>query len=656
MYSAFPGRPWALILIASLLSGCSITERFLSSEEKIHRAFPPSAEVRVALEDVRETFMNESDTLKALEARVASQIRLRSLTCTQGLSIGRLDSVETIKALPVKQECLAEQDEILAGTVGTFRLGHMLTLPPLRPLASLGSASAISMAGGLNATSFEAASQANVLLVFGSRLGEFASVEIPSGKPLAKMSNLQGAALQHASISPNGRLAAFNIDNSGVVFLDMERGKKLWETRSFTQFYGWLPDVGAALVQDEKSNSPALLDFETGRMEAYTSAPRNLRWIVPTAEKGTAWLGSAREAFQVQHLRAKDGVQATATKNFRLSRTEISSGHPPTLMNQGKTLFFVSNRDFASLNLETGQETAWDVAGFLANRYAKLSETTLLVDSYATNNGVDLKAWVLDLTSRTLAPVDASAPAAASKGQLMGLPGRTGWIRRGYQTTYLGNAAPAGAPQSLSELASAFTLEQELVKLERMEQQTQWAKLDAQVKEDILAAQARAQSLMQRSRVGSEIGAPEAPAARIAARPQAGLPPNAQVEAVGVYQGTNISGETASNGRKLGSVDVRVRRSSSPIILVLSSYEPVQWNLSVDAGTQLAGVLLSGYYPSRVTGAGSARVLQIGRRYAYERGSAEYNTLDREVQLWTGGQSIRVFQGRYEGGAYTVGG
>lgn len=620
MRHSFCNRLTMSLLTLGFLSGCSISDRFLPSEEKIHRAFPPSAEVRVIMEDARETFRNETNSLKHLEERIRSQIQLRSLTCTQGLSIGRIDSIEKIKTLPVDQNCLAEQDENLAATVGTFLLAKLLVQPPLRPLTSLDSVSAVARITGVEASFSNAASHANVLLTHGSRNGELSFVEIPSGKTISSVPHSLGPYTNKISISPNGRLAAVGTGNTGVIFLDIERGRKLWEPRKLTQFYAWLPDVNAALVHDAKSSSPALLDLETGQLVEYAAAPKNLTWVTPTAEKGTVWLGSHREVLQVKYERTKGGLEATISKEFRLSRTQGITSQPPTLVDQGKTLFFVSIKDFSSLNLATGQETAWNVSDFLANRYAKLSETTLLVDSYSPNGG-SMRTWVLDLTARTLAPVDSSSSAASRNGLLMGLPGRTGWLRRGSEITYLGDTVLAGEPQSLDELSSAFNIERQLFKIEIMERQ-----------------EARVTEQMPQS------------------HPRADLPRNAQVEAVGVYQGSKTPSSASTEARKMGTVDVRVKRTRAPVILVLSSYEPVLWRISLEPGAQLAGVLLSGYHQSQVQGAGAARVLQMGRFYAYQQNSREYNILNREVQSWTGGQGIKVFQGRYDGGSYTVGG
>lgn len=127
-----------------------------------------------------------------------------------------------------------------------------------------------------------------------------------------------------------------------------------------------------------------------------------------------------------------------------------------------------------------------------------------------------------------------------------------------------------------------------------------------------------------------------------------------RVEGVGVYEG---KGGRHGEGpmRQAGSVDIRVRRSSRPIALVLSSYEPVRWTISLEPGAKLSAVLLSGYHESTVVGAGAARVYQMVQLHAYDQQSPRYAELRRAVERWTG-KSIGVFQGRYEGGSFFVGG
>jgi hypothetical protein len=130
------------------------------------------------------------------------------------------------------------------------------------------------------------------------------------------------------------------------------------------------------------------------------------------------------------------------------------------------------------------------------------------------------------------------------------------------------------------------------------------------------------------------------------------LPANARVEAVGVYQGK--AARSANGERAMGQIDVVVKRSAQPLVLVLSSYEPVAWNLKPEPGAQPLAVLLSGYHASQVNNAGNARVLRTGSSFAYRIESNEYVRLKRDVQGWTG-KPIAMFQGAYEGAAFTVG-
>ena len=134
-----------------------------------------------------------------------------------------------------------------------------------------------------------------------------------------------------------------------------------------------------------------------------------------------------------------------------------------------------------------------------------------------------------------------------------------------------------------------------------------------------------------------------------------GLANQAQIEGVGVYQGTKTSPGLTINGRSAGFVDILIRRTAKPVVLILAAYEPIQWRLKVDSGAKLAAVLLSGYYQSEVIGAGSARVIVGGRSYAYDSQSSEFRTLDQHVIALTG-KRINVFQGRYEGRSFAVGG
>jgi hypothetical protein len=133
------------------------------------------------------------------------------------------------------------------------------------------------------------------------------------------------------------------------------------------------------------------------------------------------------------------------------------------------------------------------------------------------------------------------------------------------------------------------------------------------------------------------------------------LAQDAQIEAIGVYESAAAPPTRPGQPSGRGPVHVLVRRAAKPIVLVLSSYETVDWQIRIEPGAQLKAVLLGGYEESSVSGTGTLRTLRIGRVYAYEQGSAELAQLQREIVRWAG-RPIDTFQGAYKGGRFTVGG
>jgi hypothetical protein len=111
-------------------------------------------------------------------------------------------------------------------------------------------------------------------------------------------------------------------------------------------------------------------------------------------------------------------------------------------------------------------------------------------------------------------------------------------------------------------------------------------------------------------------------------------------EAVGVFEAI-VTG-TMMLPRVGKPVRVTIE-SRAPMVLVLSSHQPVTWRVDLAPGARLLAVLLAGCGESRVSGAGDAVVQSIGGYYAFRRGSGEFRHLEDEVKRATG-----CAIGRYE--------
>jgi len=138
-------------------------------------------------------------------------------------------------------------------------------------------------------------------------------------------------------------------------------------------------------------------------------------------------------------------------------------------------------------------------------------------------------------------------------------------------------------------------------------------------------------------------------------------PPNAEMHVIGVYE------SKAGRGEK-GRVDVEVRRTEKPVVLVMTSYFPVEWTVKLADGARLSQVITSGYNAQEVVGV-PAGVPIINRSYFPDDGSRsqdgwfwanEFNTLRwremvRRLNELTG-IPVATFQSANSGESFVIDG
>jgi WD40 repeat protein len=144
------------------------------------------------------------------------------------------------------------------------------------------------------------------------------------------------------------------------------------------------------------------------------------------------------------------------------------------------------------------------------------------------------------------------------------------------------------------------------------------------------------------------------PATSAVAQPAIAQPPllraltqDAQVETIGIYEGSSIRGAPSV-------VSVSIGRTDKPVVLVLSSYESVIWRITQLPGSRLRHVLLSGYKQSTAQGLSGTELSTIGGAYAYQLNSAQFASLQEAVKQYTG-KTIDRFQGAYSGSQFSIG-
>lgn len=122
-------------------------------------------------------------------------------------------------------------------------------------------------------------------------------------------------------------------------------------------------------------------------------------------------------------------------------------------MRNGKTIVFRSiTENIFALDLASGKRTKWPARRFLTEHFAKLGESTLLVDAFVAETSGS-QSMVFDIDAGTLAPVTSPAE---HFGFLMALEGRAGYVRTRGPELWIGDQVSAGEALPIGPLADAY--------------------------------------------------------------------------------------------------------------------------------------------------------------------------------------------------------
>jgi hypothetical protein len=112
------------------------------------------------------------------------------------------------------------------------------------------------------------------------------------------------------------------------------------------------------------------------------------------------------------------------------------------------------------------------------------------------------------------------------------------------------------------------------------------------------------------------------------------------------------------------ALEIKVERRNKPIILALSAYEPVQWNITAEPGAVIEKIIVNGYHNQTVSGVSGIPIEEhsyeetgnyIGD-FIYKWGAAESsNTSSLVTKLEQRNRtSLTSFQGCYRGTNFTI--
>jgi hypothetical protein len=620
-------RAAILAALCAAAAGCdAVSNAWRSDEDRINQAFPMDAAVDRARTRLLEALAKDASGQAALDAELSRRAKLRALSCSNGYSPSLFSSPEAIRAKVGSEKCFAKLDAELSAWLGSQRLHRLLTGPGLRPLPEEPPAL---LAATRNIGQARFAEAAGVALITGQRLVEL--IDLGSGESLFS-DEPDAFYSSYSEISPNGAVFAMDARSGGQASLlirESATGETLAEFPDYQRLV-WLDSMTAAVTK-RNGQGLRLHDFVTGEaVDVKGISGQPARVAAVPGEPSTFVAASHTSLLKFRVTRKSDGLDISL-----LEQAPGPGFSPAGDAVAGTQMYLHFNHDLWTADLATLRSTKTSFAPARIVSVTALPDPAEVLLSLSIGNSFAGQPRLVVYSTKDSSfylVEDDRVTGTNSEGNRYASV-RTAFVPSLQRLAVISGPTLKFIPDVKRRLR--YSAEALIAELQQEDRQ----RLDK-------AAGETAQRLGYQS-TGSMNGVP------IMKGPVADLAKDANVEAVGVYESASGSHGRAKP-RVAGPVQVILRRSSKPLVLSLSSNEPVNWKI-VNQGAELKAVLLSGNHPSTVDGAGSARVVQIGSMYAYERNGQGFKALQDEVIRWSG-KSIDVFQGKYSGGTFLVGG
>ena len=135
-----------------------------------------------------------------------------------------------------------------------------------------------------------------------------------------------------------------------------------------------------------------------------------------------------------------------------------------------------------------------------------------------------------------------------------------------------------------------------------------------------------------------------------------------ELHLIGVYEARS---DHRGGYHPTGTINVKIERKNKPVILTLSSYEPVHWNITLDKEVKLEKVIINGYHDQEISGISGIPIKEFsyqgtGRyigKFAYQWNKSYHHpsttSLVTKLEQITN-TNLTSFQGCYRGTNFTI--
>lgn len=641
------GSRMRIAVLACVMAGTAGCHRFAAPEERINAAIPVAGEVSQARQAFHEQAAAQGFDAARIDAEFDSRLKMRALGCAHGYAPSWLEGEDAVRAQLTDTACFDKADHALAQWIGLRHAGLLLAAPPLRPIPAQ-PAPYLVAAERISEGSFPR--QAGIAVLHTDKAHEV--FDLGSGQRLRSIPR-EGRSFV-VDVSDNGRLLSLNQDQASVL-VDLERGTALARLEQVNDHrLFWVGQAGVMYLP-EGERAPRFVDLLSGRETTIPVPVNGLGAVAPTPVAGRyALLGFTRHAaIDV----ARDAQGWTATLAQEVEPTQVVGHWARGNLGADGSVYVGQQNGPALLDLRTLQARKVDLQPLMTSLVVPTADadTVYLFGHYRIAGGVEHQALLYSIGKHTLAPAPVSRRLSSTVVYIPSI--RRNALRDDFKLTLLDGLRPLQPPVD----ANAYLRQLPVVEPEPALAGADAAQLAAlraaflaRAGSGTAADADAAQRAAARTALFAQAGRGSAGAATATDAALAALAGNAIIETVGVYEGDGAVHGAGSPVRTPGTVQLLVKRGK-PVILVLTSYEPVNWIIKLEPGAKVAAVLQGGYHASQVYGAGDARIINIGRVYAYQRGGDGFARLDAEVRQRSG-KPVGRFQGSYRGGFFRVGG
>ncbi|WP_445174603.1 hypothetical protein [Microcoleus sp.] len=138
---------------------------------------------------------------------------------------------------------------------------------------------------------------------------------------------------------------------------------------------------------------------------------------------------------------------------------------------------------------------------------------------------------------------------------------------------------------------------------------------------------------------------------------------NKELHLIGVYEAN--ADHKNRNYLSKSAIEIKVERRNKPIILALSAYEPVQWNITTEPGAVIEKIIVNGYHNQTVSGVSGIPIEEYSYEetgnyigdfiYKWDATAESSNTSSLGTKLeQINRTSLTSFQGCYRGTSFTI--